>query len=121
MRWTKINVKYYLNKQIEFLFGMTFLIEYSILKSENFAYKIIWCKYIDMSNALVFTNNPSAGGSQFVLRRYGRSYNSSNIYLPNVRMTFIKSNNHYSNKNSARGMVGASSQAGNLNAIKRRT
>ena len=73
-----------------------------------------------MSNGLVFTNNASAGGSQFVLRRYGRSYNSSNIYLPNVRMTFIKSNNHYYNKNSGRGMVGASSQAGNLGAIKRR-
>mgnify|MGYP006101345009 CR=1 FL=1 len=74
-----------------------------------------------MSNGLEFTNNPSAGGSQFVVRRYGRSYNSSNIYLPNVPMTFIKNNNHYSNKNSARGMVGASSRAGNLNAIRKRS
>jgi hypothetical protein len=73
-----------------------------------------------MPNSLVFTNNPSAGGSQFVLRRHGRSYNSSNIYLENVPMTFIKSNNHYYNKGAARGMVGASSQAGNLGAVRRR-
>jgi hypothetical protein len=73
-----------------------------------------------MKNSLVFSNNPSAGGNQFVLRSYGRSYNASNIYLPNVPMTFIKSNNHYYNKQAARGMVGASCQAGNLGAVKRR-
>jgi len=73
-----------------------------------------------MSSGLVYTNNSSAGNNQFVLRKYGRSYNSSNIYLPNLRMTFIKSNSHYYNKNSARGMVGASSQAGNLGAVRRR-
>jgi len=73
-----------------------------------------------MSGSLVFTNNSSAGSSPFVLRRYGRSYNSSNIYLENIPMTFIKSNNHYYNKGAARGMVGASSQAGNLGAVRRR-
>ena len=73
-----------------------------------------------MPSGLVYTNNSSAGSNQFVLRKYGRSYNSSNIYLPNLPMTFIKSNNHNYNKNSARGMVGASSQAGNLGAVRRR-
>ena len=82
---------------------------------------IICVKYIIiMPNGLVFTNDSYAGGSSFVLRRYGRSYNASNTYLPNIPMTFIKSNNHYYNKNAARGMVGASSQSGNLGAIRRR-
>ncbi|MHA2399357.1 MAG: hypothetical protein ACXADU_10780 [Promethearchaeota archaeon] len=74
-------------------------------------------KYYPYNN---FNNNPSAGSSQFVLRRYGRSYNSSNIFLPNVPMTFIKSNNRYYNTHTAIGRVGQSSQAGNLNAIRRR-
>jgi len=73
-----------------------------------------------MLSGMQYTNNPYAGGNQFVLRKYGRSYNKDNIYLSNIPMTFIKSNNHYYNKNSARGMVGASSQAGNLGAIRRR-
>ena len=67
-----------------------------------------------------FNNNPSAGSSQFVLRRYGKSYNSNNIFLPNVPMTFIKSNNRYYTPHSAVGRVGQSSQGGNLNAIRQR-
>ena len=67
-----------------------------------------------------FNNNPSAGSSQFVLRRHGKSYNSNNIFLPNVPMTFIKSNNRYYTPHSAVGRVGQSSQGGNLNAIRRR-
>jgi len=47
-----------------------------------------------------FTNNPSTG-NQFTIRRYGRSYNSSNIILPNIRMQFIKSNNYYYNPHTA--------------------
>ena len=65
-----------------------------------------------------FNNNPSAGSSQFVIRRYGRTNNST--FLPNLPMTFIKSNNHYYNPHTAIGRVGQSSQAGNLNAVRRR-
>lgn len=65
-----------------------------------------------------FNNNHSAGSSQFIVRRYGRTNNST--FLPNLPMTFIKSNNHYYNPHTARGRVGQSSQAGNLNAVRRR-
>jgi len=61
--------------------------------------------------------------SQFVLTRYGRIYKPnglSSVLLPNIPMTFIKNNNHYYNPHSARGRVGASCQAGNLNAVRRR-
>jgi hypothetical protein len=72
-----------------------------------------------------FSNNPSAGSSQFVLRRYGRNYNNQIINgqrngLPNIRMNFIKSNNWYYKSHTAYGRVGQSSQAGNLNALRRR-
>jgi hypothetical protein len=67
-----------------------------------------------------FTNNPSTG-NQFTIRRYGRSYNSSNIILPNIRMQFIKSNNYYYNPHTAYGRVGASTSGANSRAIRRRT
>ena len=64
--------------------------------------------------------------SQFVISRYGsgKSYQPngySPIFLPNIRMTFIKSNNWYYKPHTANGRVGASCQAGNLSAIRRRT
>jgi hypothetical protein len=64
-------------------------------------------------------NNPSAGSSNFVLRRHGKKYNST-IFLQNISMTFIKNNNKYYKSHTAVGRVGQSSQGGNLNAIKRR-
>jgi hypothetical protein len=69
---------------------------------------------------MFFTNTHTYSNNQFVIRRYGRSYNSTNIFLQNIPMTFIKSNNRYYNPHTARGMVGTSSQGGNLNAIRRR-
>ena len=42
-------------------------------------------------------------------------------FLPNIRMTFIRSNNHYYTPHSVYGRVGASCQAGNLGAVRRRT
>lgn len=63
--------------------------------------------------------------SQFIIsRKAGKSYlpnGLSPILLPNVRMTFTKSNNYYYNPHSANGRVGASCQAGNLRAVRRRT
>lgn len=43
------------------------------------------------------------------------------IFLKNVPMTFIKSNNKYYTPHTAYGQVGASCQAGNLRAVRRRT
>ena len=79
-------------------------------------------KYYPFNNII---NNPSGGSNQFVIRRYGRSYNNQIINgqrngLPNIRMNFIKSNNWYYKSHTAVGRVGQSSQAGNLNAIRRR-
>lgn len=56
--------------------------------------------------------------SQFVVRNYGRTNNQQ--FLPNMRGIIMKSNNWYSNPNSAKGCVGASCQAGNLGAVRRR-
>jgi len=67
-----------------------------------------------------FANNSSAGSSQFVIKKWGRNYNKTNTFLPNVSMTFIKSNNWYYTPHTARGRVGQSCQAGNLNAVRRR-
>jgi hypothetical protein len=61
---------------------------------------------------------------QFTITNYGRSYKpngDSQVRLPNMRMTFIKSNNKYYNPHTANGRVGSSCQSGNLRAIKRRT
>jgi len=61
---------------------------------------------------------------QFTISRYGKSYQPnglSPIFLPNIRMTFIKSNNHYYTPHTASGRVGASCQAGNTRAVRRRT
>jgi hypothetical protein len=63
--------------------------------------------------------------SQFVIsRKNGKSYQPhglSSIFLPNIPMTFIKSNNWYYKSHTASGRVGASCQAGNVRAVKRRT
>jgi len=62
--------------------------------------------------------------SQFTIKSYGKSYKPmgfSPITLPNIKMTFIKSNNWYYTPHTANGRVGASCQAGNLRAIRRRT
>ena len=60
--------------------------------------------------------------SQFVIRHSGQTRPSGPLgwKLPNMKMTFIKSNNHYYNPHTARGRVGASCQAGNLGAVRRR-
>ena len=57
---------------------------------------------------------------QFVISS-GCCKGSPSIFLKSVPMTFIKSNNKYYKPHTAIGRVGASSQAGNLRAIKRRT
>ena len=48
--------------------------------------------------------------SQFVIRHYGQTRPSGPLgwKLPNIKMTFIKSNNHYYNSHTANGRVGAS-------------
>jgi len=62
---------------------------------------------------------------QFVIsRKSGKSYQPnglSPVFLPNIPMTFIKSNDWYYKPHTASGRVGASCRAGNLSAIKRRT
>jgi hypothetical protein len=61
--------------------------------------------------------------SQFVISHHGKSYKPlgyGQVILPNIKMTFIKSNNYYYNPHTARGRVGASCQAGNLGAVRRR-
>lgn len=50
-----------------------------------------------------------------------RSQIPQRYFLPNIRMTFIRSNNHYYKPHTAYGRVGASCQAGNLGAVRRRT
>ena len=61
--------------------------------------------------------------SQFVIKRHGRSYKPNGygaVFLPNIRMTFIKSNNWYYTPHTAKGRVGASCTPGNLGAVRRR-
>ncbi len=66
---------------------------------------------------------------QFTIRSFGKSYQTKGsssslgqpIFLPNIRMTFIKGNNFYYTPHTANGRVGASCQAGNLGAVRRRT
>jgi len=66
---------------------------------------------------------------QFTLSRHGKSYQTKGsssslgqpIFLPSIRMTFIKGNNFYYTPHTANGRVGASCQAGNLGAVRRRT
>jgi hypothetical protein len=57
---------------------------------------------------------------QFVIGS-GCCKGSSSIFLKSVPMTFIKSNNKYYKPHTAIGRVGASCQAGNLKAVRRRT
>jgi hypothetical protein len=57
---------------------------------------------------------------QFVIGS-GCCKGASTIFLQSVPMTFIKSNNWYYKPHTATGRVGASCQAGNLRAVKRRT
>ena len=49
------------------------------------------------------------------------SFRAQRFFLPNIRMTFIRSNNHYYKPHTAYGRVGASCGAGNLCAVRRRT
>lgn len=59
-----------------------------------------------------------------ISRKSGKSYQPnglSPVFLPNIPMTFIKSNNWYYKPHTASGHVGASCQAGNSRAVKRRT
>jgi hypothetical protein len=66
---------------------------------------------------------------QFTISSFGKSYQTKGsssslgqpIFLPNIRMTFIKGNNFYYTPHTANGRVGASCQAGNLGAVRRRT
>jgi hypothetical protein len=57
---------------------------------------------------------------QFVIGS-GCCKGASSIFLKSVPMTFIKSNNKYYKPHTVAGGVGASCQAGNLRAVKRRT
>ena len=57
---------------------------------------------------------------QFVIGS-GCCKGASSIFLKSVPMTFIKSNNKYYKPHTVAGRIGASCQAGNLRAVKRRT
>ena len=68
-----------------------------------------------------YANNSSAGSSQFTttITQNGKNYNPANLFLRNIPMTFIKSNNWYKNPNSGVGIIGTTS-AGSR-AVKRRS
>lgn len=68
-----------------------------------------------------YDNNPSAGSSQFTttITQNGKNYYPANLFLRNIPMTFIKSNNWYKNPNSGVGIIGTTS-AGSR-AVKRRS